>query len=79
MIEFKSFYKLVEMTQKSPRDVKILMKNVARLLLFLFFCCLIEEAVLFVDALGHHGEFAKSFEDVLLSIQKAKRVLTKSH
>lgn len=55
------------MTQKSPRDVKILMKNVARLLLFVFLFCLIEEVVLFVDALGHHGEFAKSFVEVLLS------------
>lgn len=67
------------MTQKSSQDVNILMKNVARWVLFVFFLCLIDEVVSIVNALGHHGEFSKSFEDVLLSILKTKRGFTKSH
>lgn len=75
-IKFKSFYKLVEMSQESSQVVKILvnqnakilLKNVAGWVLFLFFCCLIDEVVSIASAQGE----LKSLGDVFSSIKTTK-------
>lgn len=59
------------MKNLANKNAKILEKNVAGWVLFVFFCCLIKEVAAKANV---QGEFAKSFEDVVLSIKKQQNL-----